>query len=313
MICEQVSSQVYLEGQVTREGILNYNAIKCCSQCYRTGIFSAREPKPTCVERVKNAVPANSRSPVISVDNDRGGRWNFKQSLHCNLQTLGLARSTIGRIHFQNLFSISIAHTMDRDFHLIVVLDEQQDNKQNWTTLHQCLLMLFDSPLNHAGLLEVYIRIFKESKIIGLHREVRIPRTFKRFEQLFINFLQGCDMPLVQTKDGPARLFQFINRPLDKILPSNCPRFRVANLTSRVRSPDFFTLPAETNHRAIITVEFGPVDFNFLGSSREAEYEIKAKEQHPAAGTYSISHYPLSSSLMCVKIISAFEKALEVY
>lgn len=202
---------------------------------------------------------------------------------------------------------------MDRDFHLIVVLEEQRDNNQNWITLHQCLLMLFDSPLNHAGLLEVYIKLFKDSKVIRLHREVRIPRTFKRFEQLFVNFLQGCDMPLVQTKDGPARLFQFIDKPLDKILPSKCKRYRIANLTSRVKNPDFLTVQVETNHRGIIIVEFGPVDFNYLGNSREVEYEIKVKNQKPAPETYSISNYPISPSLTCVKIVSAFEKALEIF
>jgi rRNA small subunit pseudouridine methyltransferase Nep1 len=202
---------------------------------------------------------------------------------------------------------------MDRHFTLIIVLEEQEENKQNWTTLHQCLLMLFDSPINHAGSLEVYIRLFKNPKIIKLHKEVRIPRTFKRFEQLFKNFLDGCDMPVVQTKDGPARLFQFIGKPLDKILPNNCIKYRIANLTARVRNPDFLTAPVDTNHREVIFIEFGPVDFNYLGNSRDTEYEIKVKDSNPPPGTYSLSHYPLSPALTCVKVVSAFEKALEIF
>uniref|UniRef100_A0A6G1SFZ7 Ribosomal RNA small subunit methyltransferase NEP1 n=1 Tax=Aceria tosichella TaxID=561515 RepID=A0A6G1SFZ7_9ACAR len=202
---------------------------------------------------------------------------------------------------------------MDREFNLIIVLEELEGNKQNWTILHQCLLMLFDSPINHAGLLEVYIKLFKDSRVIKLHKEVRIPRTFKRFEQLFINFLNGCDMPLVQTKDGPARLFQFITKPMEKILPNNCVTYRIANLTSRVRNPAFLTTPVERYHREVIFIEFGPVDFNFLGNSRELEYEIKVKDKNPPTGTYSISHYPLSPSLTCVKVLTAFEKALEIF
>lgn len=202
---------------------------------------------------------------------------------------------------------------MDRDFNLIIVLEELESNKQNWAILHQCLLMLFDSPINHAGFLEVYIKLFKDHRVVKLHREVRIPRTFKRFEQLFMNFLDNCDMPLVQTKDGPARLFQFLGKPLEKVLPNNCVRYRVANLTSRVRNPDFLTTPVEKDHREVIIIEFGPVEFNFLGNSRETEYEIKVRDKNPTAGTYSISHYPLSPSLTCVKVVTAFEKALEIF
>lgn len=208
---------------------------------------------------------------------------------------------------------------MDQEFKLTVVLDEQKDNKQNWTPLHQCLLMLLDSPINHAGLLEVYIRLASDNfGIIRLHREVRIPRTLKRFEALFNNFLQGCDMPLVHTKDGPARLFQFVGKSIDRILSNSdsddeVAMFRIANLTSRLRTADFFTTVIESSRRCVIFIEFGPVDFNFLGNSREVEYDIKVKEKNPPPDTMSISRYPLSPSLVCVKITTAFEKALDVF
>lgn len=174
--------------------------------------------------------------------------------------------------------------------------------------------MLLDSPLNHAGFLEVYIRLGgSDNRVIRLHKEVRIPRTFKRFEQLFDNFLQGCDMPLVQTKDGPARLFQFLQKPIEKCLPENCPRFRVTNLTARVRSAEYFTEPVETYKRAVIFIDNDHVDFNFLGDTRAIEYEIKVKVKNPEPDTYSISHYPITPSLTCAKITTAFEKALDVF
>lgn len=54
---------------------------------------------------------------------------------------------------------------------------------------HQCLLTLLDSPLNKAGLLQVYIRTAK-GVLIELHPSVRIPRTFKRFSGLIgLSFL----------------------------------------------------------------------------------------------------------------------------
>lgn len=48
---------------------------------------------------------------------------------------------------------------------------------------HQCLLMLMDSPLNRAGLLQVYIHTDK-NVLIEVNPQTRIPRTFKRFAGL---------------------------------------------------------------------------------------------------------------------------------
>ena len=49
--------------------------------------------------------------------------------------------------------------------------------------LDQCLLTLLDSPLNKAGLLQVYIHTAK-GVLIEVNPHVRIPRTFKRFSGL---------------------------------------------------------------------------------------------------------------------------------
>ena len=50
-------------------------------------------------------------------------------------------------------------------------------------TYSQCLLTLLDSPLNKAGLLQVYIHTAK-GVLIEVNPHVRIPRTFKRFSGL---------------------------------------------------------------------------------------------------------------------------------
>lgn len=198
-------------------------------------------------------------------------------------------------------------------FILTVILDEHNENQGNWKPLHQCLLMLFDSPLNHAGHLEVLIRL-ADQRVVKLHREVRIPRTFKRFEQLFCNFLQGCDMPLVETKDGPTRLLQFLGRSLNKHLQaSNCQRFRISNLAPQLKSPDYLASTIESSKRIAVFIEFGPVDFNILGDGKEIEYEIKTIDKQYAEDTCSISRYPLSPSLTCVKLATSFEKALDVF
>lgn len=52
----------------------------------------------------------------------------------------------------------------------------------------QCLLMLMDSPLNRAGLLQVYIHTEK-NVLIEINPQTRIPRTFPRFCGLMGNHL----------------------------------------------------------------------------------------------------------------------------
>ena len=48
---------------------------------------------------------------------------------------------------------------------------------------HQCLLTLLDSPLNKAGLLQIFIHTSKNT-LIEVHPQLRIPRTFPRFAGL---------------------------------------------------------------------------------------------------------------------------------
>lgn len=204
-------------------------------------------------------------------------------------------------------------------FVLTVILDEHEDNHQDWTSLHQCLLMLFDSPLNHSGHLRVLIRVNAEDgskKVIKMHREVRIPRTFKRFQQLFCNFLQGCDMPLVSTKDGHVRLIEYAGKSLEKSFKSSNDRiiFRVSNLAPNMKSANFFTDSISNLKETIIFIDFGPVDFNILGDDRDTEYETKTiTYRNRDEETFSLSRYPLDPSLVCVKLTSAFEEALEVF
>jgi rRNA small subunit pseudouridine methyltransferase Nep1 len=46
--------------------------------------------------------------------------------------------------------------------------------------LHQCMLILLDSPLNKAGLLKLYVRT-EAGVLINVDPQIRIPRTFRRF------------------------------------------------------------------------------------------------------------------------------------
>lgn len=78
--------------------------------------------------------------------------------------------------------------------------------------LIQCLLMLMDSPLNRAGLLQVYIHTEKNA-LIEINPQTRIPRTFPRFCGLMGKVLcvqlQTCRVKLVMkfTKGIPKNSY----------------------------------------------------------------------------------------------------------
>ena len=63
---------------------------------------------------------------------------------------------------------------------------------RNSSICPQCLLTLLDSPLNKAGLLQVYIHTAK-GVLIEVNPHVRIPRTFKRFSGLMGMCLGSVD------------------------------------------------------------------------------------------------------------------------
>ncbi|EFA77002.1 putative ribosome biogenesis protein [Heterostelium album PN500] len=97
--------------------------------------------------------------------------------------------------------------------------------------LHQCLLALFDSPLNKAGFLQVYIRTTK-NVLIEVHPQTRIPRTFQRFAGLMaiVNIVTNVDQLIVQllnklsirATNGPDKLFKVIKNPVTDFLPPGC-------------------------------------------------------------------------------------------
>lgn len=199
-------------------------------------------------------------------------------------------------------------------FNVIVVLEEDKADENNSSRLHQCLLMLFDSPLNHSKHLEVYIRLL-DKRLVKLHRELRLPRTFKRFEQLWSNFLRGDDLPLVETQTGQAKLLKIIGKNIDAILPQKSVKVRIGNFAPRLKHAEYFPklLDESAHKRFVVFITFGPVDFNFLGDSRESEYPLRTVDRQSNEDLYSISRYPLSPSLTCVKIASAFENKLEIF
>ena len=84
--------------------------------------------------------------------------------------------------------------------------------------LHQELMTLLDSPLNKAGLLQVYVHT-ERNVLIELNPKVRIPRTFKRFSPLMGARRASRRALSLSPRDRSLARFRLTRRVLEQ---SNC-------------------------------------------------------------------------------------------
>ncbi|KAF4520941.1 hypothetical protein B566_EDAN008916 [Ephemera danica] len=156
---------------------------------------------------------------------------------------------------------------------------------------HQCMLMLMDSPLNRAGLLQVYIHTEK-NVLIEVNPQTRIPRTYKRFAGLMVQLLHRFN---VRATDGPMKLLKVIKNPVESHLPVGCRKIATSFSANRTLHPREL-VPSGEEPIAIV-----------VGAMAHGKVSVAYTEEE-----VSISNYPLSAALTCTKLCSAFEEAWKV-
>ncbi|OCT69780.1 ribosomal RNA small subunit methyltransferase NEP1 [Xenopus laevis] len=151
---------------------------------------------------------------------------------------------------------------------------------------HQSLLMLLDSPLNRAGLLQVYIHTHR-NVLIEVNPQTRIPRTFPRFCGLMVQLLHKLS---VRAADGPQKLLKVIKNPLTDHLPVGC--VKIAMSFSGESAPCVRELVPASEPVLLVVGAFAHGSVNVDYTER----------------CVSISQYPLSAALTCAKLCTAFEE-----
>ncbi|CAF2672588.1 unnamed protein product [Rotaria sp. Silwood2] len=160
---------------------------------------------------------------------------------------------------------------------------------------HQCLLMLLDSPLNRAGLLQVYIHTHK-GILIEVNPQTRIPRTFDRFAGLMVQLLHKLSIRSQDSVQGGIKLLKVIKNPITDHFPVGCKKISTSfSVTSShlVNIQDYVRDDCEADQ---------PVVF-VIGAMAKGNVNIDYNED-----TISISSYPLSAALTCAKVCGAFEE-----
>lgn len=154
---------------------------------------------------------------------------------------------------------------------------------------HHCLLSLLDSPLNKAGLLQVFIRT-KNNILIEVNPKCRIPRTYNRFEGLFTELLKKLS---IRARESSEVLLRVIKNPVTKHLPEGAYIVKM-NEKSRLVNKDEFVFNSASSFKHCVFV---------IGAISKGDVEVDYCHDD-----VSISSYPLSAGAVCSKICDSFEK-----
>ncbi|KJA18224.1 hypothetical protein HYPSUDRAFT_145370 [Hypholoma sublateritium FD-334 SS-4] len=159
---------------------------------------------------------------------------------------------------------------------------------------HQCLLTLLDSPLNKAGLLQVYIHTAR-GVLIEVNPHVRIPRTFKRFSGLMVQLLHKLS---IRGVNGPEKLLKVVKNPVTDHLPANTIKLTLSGDAPTQRLSKYLpTLP--TTHNIAV----------FVGAMARGRDDFADAYVDEKIG---ISEYPLSASVACGKFCCALEELWDI-
>ena len=158
--------------------------------------------------------------------------------------------------------------------------------------LHHCLLNLFESPLNKAGMLQVYIRT-KENVLIEISPKTKIPRTIKRFNGLMGQLLQKYR---IRAMNSSEVLIKIIKNPITQYIPFGCPIISTSEKSKTVKLEDYINNLKSNNVAFVIgAISKGDVNIDYM------------------TDTISISSFPLTAGIVCSKICTAFEKCWDVF
>ncbi|CAF0777617.1 unnamed protein product [Brachionus calyciflorus] len=154
--------------------------------------------------------------------------------------------------------------------------------------LHQCLLMLFDSPLNRANLLQVYVHT-QRNVLIEINPQTRIPRTFERFSGLMVQLLHKLS---IRAADTSQKLMKVIKNPITDHLPVGCPKYTMSFHADKVENVSEFAKNHPIDQPVVVVI----------GSMAKGSVDVSYTDK-----MLSISNYPLSAAITCSKFCTAFE------
>lgn len=153
------------------------------------------------------------------------------------------------------------------------------------------MLALLDSPLNKAGMLQIFIRT-EQNVVIEVNPQLRIPRTFKRFSGLMAQLLSKYK---IRGEHSSEFLLKLVKAPVESHFPVGCPKVGLSVEGRLVDVDKYVEEKFDKNDTVVIAI--GAVSKGHPG--KEASYVEEV---------IGVSGYPLSAACCCFKVANAFEK-----
>jgi len=176
------------------------------------------------------------------------------------------------------------------DDHVSLLKKRKRDaNDARPDITHQCLLTLLDSPLNKAGLLQIYIHT-SNNVLIEVNPHIRIPRTFKRFAGLMVQLLHKFSIRSTNSSD---RLLRVIKNPVTDYFPATCKKIAAEYEVKKL---------VDIEDYVKVNFKEEPVVF-VIGAFAHGDFSVDYCDEK-----ISFSNYPLSASVACGKLAVAFER-----
>ena len=159
--------------------------------------------------------------------------------------------------------------------------------------LYQCLLFLFNSPLNLSGKLQVFIHT-KENILIELNPKLKIPKTNKRFNALITQCLNNMR---IRAKNSSEILMKVIKNPVTNYLPLGCKIISTNEKSRLIKLDNYLKNDLNLNENNSESVCF------VVGAMSKGDLNINYNTD-----SVSISSFPLTAGIVCAKILNSFEK-----
>ncbi|KAI5181617.1 rRNA small subunit pseudouridine methyltransferase Nep1 [Nematocida sp. AWRm80] len=155
--------------------------------------------------------------------------------------------------------------------------------------LHQCMLILLDSPLNKEGKLTILITTV-DKKVIEVNHRVRIPRTYNRFIGLLAQLRERQKI----YSDKREILLRIRKEDIYATIDRNIPMIGLSQ-----EGENYFKWKEEWNKEDIVF---------FIKCISSGEDSFKGITK-----LLSLSKYPLSAATCCSKICCSLEEALGIF
>lgn len=168
------------------------------------------------------------------------------------------------------------------------ILSAEKDSRVD--ILHQCLLVLLDSPLNKNGLLKLLVRT-EDNGLIDVSPHLRVPRTAKQFDIMLLHLVHKRR---VMSQEKDTVLMKIIKNDIEAALPPGSRRFGLSVGGTAVDLKEFCQ-------------QFKDVDYPVVFHIGSVSHSQPKGTTTNVEKCISISKHGLTAAHACAKICNEFE------